>query len=272
MPHPAFKLGRRVDHDVRSRRYPARAADPSTLTSVRHARFVPVLDQGTLGSCTGNAAIGAIGSGHLFLALPDSARELLGRTADEVETTAVSVYATATTMDDWEGEYPPTDTGSSGLAVAKVLKSVGWISGYRHAFSLAAALTALAEAPVITGLPWYSSMFEPDLDGRLRVHRGTGPDGGHEVVLDELDVANRRVWLTNSWGPNWGVGGRAWLSWDDFGQLLAEQGDVTVLLAATEPPPVPTPLPGIPYPEDEKPRCNWMHRVGDAIRSLLSGR
>lgn len=46
-------LGRVVDHDERSRLYQARLA--TTQRSVLWGHHAPVLDQGELGSCTGNA-------------------------------------------------------------------------------------------------------------------------------------------------------------------------------------------------------------------------
>ena len=59
---PGRRLGRHVRHDPRSLAYQVAAVDPATLTSVRHVRGIPVLDQGDLGSCTGNAAEGCLGS------------------------------------------------------------------------------------------------------------------------------------------------------------------------------------------------------------------
>ena len=50
-------LGRLIEHDERSRRY-AFDASKVKLASVHHERRVPVLDQGDLGSCTGNAMTG----------------------------------------------------------------------------------------------------------------------------------------------------------------------------------------------------------------------
>lgn len=144
-------------------------------------------------------------------------------------------------LDPWPGQYTPDDTGSDGLSVAKVLQARGLISGYQHALSLEAALTGLAERVVIVGTSWLAGMYDPAPDGRLAV---SGPSvGGHEYALDELDVPNRRVWMRNSWGPGWGIEGRAWMSWEDLGRLLADDGDCTILIPRTEPPPQPSPPP-----------------------------
>jgi hypothetical protein len=130
--------------------------------------------------------------------------------------------------------------------VAKACQQRGFISGYVHATSLEAALTALAAGPVIAGVNWYSSFDQPDAEGVISIGKRAAVRGGHEICVDELDVENRRIGFTNSWGDSWGVGGRAYMSWDTFGRLLDEDGDVTVFVPLTQPAPTPTP----PVPAD----------------------
>ncbi|MFB4307001.1 hypothetical protein [Actinomadura sp. GTD37] len=244
-------LGRHVLHDPRSRRYPVAAVDPAALQSVRHFRYIPVLDQGSLGSCTGHAAEGALGSGDLLGPIPltVAARPTGDEVADHEQ--AVALYAAATRLDEFAGEWPPEDTGSNGLSVAKACQRARLISGYRHAFGVEAALTALAERPVIAGITWWSSFDEPEPDGQARIVRGASIRGGHEVVLDELDRERERVWFTNSWGLGWGIGGRAWWSWETFARLLGDDGDVTVFVPLDQPAPAPEPEPEADSPLDD---------------------
>jgi hypothetical protein len=240
---PGRRLGRHVRHDPRSLRYQVEARALGDLKSVRHQRRIPVLDQGDLGSCTGNAAEGVLGMSPFFEAIPLDA---MGRPSGDAaydELQAVDIYSAATQLDDYDGRYPPDDTGSDGLSVAKACLAAGLISGYRHATSLEAALAALAADPVITGINWYDSFDEPDSDGLIVIAKRASVRGGHEVELEELDVENRLVWFTNSWSEQWGVGGRACLGWDDFGRLLNEQGDVTAFVPLSKPAPTPTPDP-----------------------------
>lgn len=242
---PGMPCGRHVRHDSRSKRYPVTAAPLGTLKSVRHGRFIPILDQGQIGSCTGNAMEGALGSGGFFAAIPltSKARPVVGdATADERQ--AVDLYSAATRLDSFRGVYPPTDTGSDGLSVCKAAKRAGLISGYEHALSLEAALTALAKNPIIIGINWYDTFDSPGSDGRIAIGAGADVRGGHEVVLTELDVENRVVWLDNSWSPSWGVQGRACMTWDTLGRLLDEEGDATAPVPLTAPAPTPTPDPG----------------------------
>ncbi len=243
---PDRRLGRHLNHDPRSLRYLAPAGDLSALKSVRHQRMIPVLDQGDVGACTGFAAEGALGTSPLYDALAEGMPHRPTGDAEVDEGQALALYSTATALDDYEGEYPPEDTGSSGLAVAKAALSAGLISGYRHATSLEAALTALAEQPVIAGINWYDSFDSPDASGRIRIGPAATVRGGHEIVLDELDVPRKLVWFTNSWSSSWGKSGRAAIGWDDFARLLKEDGDVTVFTPLTKPAPVPTP----PAPAD----------------------
>jgi hypothetical protein len=232
-------LGRHVEHDPRSRAF---AFDTSGLTvaSVVHARHIPILDQGQVGSCTANAGIGAIASDPGFGRLPAAPRYALN------ESGALKLYSDEEVADG-DGPYPPNDYGSSGLTCAKTLQRAGLISGYQHTFSLGDALKALTVQPIIAGMTWYNSMFDPDADGRVHPFSG-GVAGGHEIVAREIDAPNQRVWFDNSWGTSWGVAGRFYLTFADFSSLLADHGDVTVLLplnvpAPTPAPPTPTPTP-----------------------------
>lgn len=239
---PGKRLGRHVKHDPRSLQY-LFSAEKVELKSVRHERAISVLDQGAIGSCTGNAAEGCVGTAPLFAAIPGTvpARPTGSAVADEDQ--AVALYSAATKLDSYDGSYPPDDTGSDGLSVAKAAQKAGLISGYRHATSLDAALKALALQPVIAGINWYDSFDDPAADGLIRIGKRAQVRGGHEICLDELDVEKQRVGFTNSWGTGWGVEGRAYMSWSDFKRLLSEDGDVTVFTPLSEPAPTPTPPP-----------------------------
>ena len=209
---PGRRLGRHICHDPRSRNFPADTA--ARVVSVTHgARGLP-LNQGTLGSCTANALCGALNS-----------------TAKDAATTydennAITLYGKETAL---EGQpYPPNDPGGNGLMVCKAARELGWISSYAHAFGLENALLALVKRPVITGVNWYTSFDTPDATGLVEIAPGATVRGGHEVVADGIDAVNEVVWLWNSWGTGWGVGGKFCWSFSTWEQLLSAQGDVTV--------------------------------------------
>lgn len=240
--HP--KLGRHVRHDPRSRQYAIPELPARHIQSQRWLRRVPIFDQGNLGSCTGNAAAG-------WLATDDSTRTGLvtlpdGSSVDEK--LAVSIYSAATKVDSYSGSYPPDDTGSDGISVAKVLQTKGLAQSYQHAFSVQAVYSALQSGPGFAGTTWYNSMFNPSSDGKIPVDKASGVAGGHEYVISRIDVTNgtvTKIWMDNSWGPSWGVNGSAWFDPADFTALLADQGDFTVPIAVAPVPVPPTP----PSPE-----------------------
>lgn len=219
------RLGRHVEHDPRSRKFAyepvMRASDLRTV----HYRRYGVLDQGDLGSCTGNAAAGAINTDPIH---PRHTKLL-------TEVQAVSIYSLATKLDPWPGEYPPEDTGSSGLAAAKALQMKGHITSYRHAFSMEEALSALMLKPVITGVNWYEGFDNPAPDGLVNIAGEVR--GGHEFEI--IGFQTGRNWskgledslviAVNSWGYRWGKKGRFMFTVATWRQLLAENGDVTIL-------------------------------------------
>jgi hypothetical protein len=210
------RLGRHVEHDPRSRAFAAERAPQ--IISVKHQATGLPLNQGEIGSCTANALCGAL----------DSAPNFNGGTPlDEQE--AVSVYELETKL---EGQpYPPNDPGGSGLMVCKAAKQLNLITSYKHAFGLQHALEALVLRPVITGISWYTSFDTPDpTTGLVEIAPGATVRGGHEIVADEIDAENELVWFWNSWGTQFGLGGRFCMKFATWGQLLENQGDVTVPL------------------------------------------
>ena len=142
---------------------------------------------------------------------------------------AIDLYSEATLHDEFPGAYPPVDTGSSGLAVAKAAQAKGYISGYRHAFGFRQALLALQIAPVLVGTVWLENMNEPD--GNLMLHASGEELGGHEYLLVGCDVDKEYVTILNSWSDDWGDNGTARISFLDFEALLKQEGDVTVPVA-----------------------------------------
>jgi hypothetical protein len=214
---PAHRLGRHIEHDQRSRAFPAARAPK--VVSVAHTRHCPPFDQGETGSCTGNAEAGVLMTDPTFVT---------GRSLTEAD--AVVLYEKATHLDRITGSYPPDDTGSSGLAVMKAAKALGYITGYRHAFGLQHALEALVLAPVITGVSWYEGFDSPNSDGTVKISGSVR--GGHEFEVVAIDADAHTVRACNSWGTGWGDHGYFQFSWDTWDQLLEERGDVTVVTAA----------------------------------------
>jgi hypothetical protein len=209
------RLGRHVEHDPRSLAF---SAGTSAVKSVRHKRHCPAFDQGELGSCTGNAMAGTLMTEPLW----KKSRSL-------TEKDAVALYKAATHLDAIPGVYPPSDTGSSGLAVMKAAVQKHYITGYAHTFSLDQLLGSLVRFPGIIGVNWYDSFDVPRSDGECRLTRSASIRGGHEVQLFGIDVKKKQVWCYNSWGPKWGGlrNGTFYFAYKTLERLLHEQGDAT---------------------------------------------
>lgn len=281
-----FSLGRQVEHDPRSLAYAHGVLPKSAIQSVDWQRRAPILDQGQLGSCTGNAAAGLLGTDNnaehgattvTITAAGAAASQGIFAAGEYTvdEQFAVDLYELATRLDSIPGQYPPTDTGSSGLGVAKALQALGLASGYSHGFSLQALQSALQSGPILIGIEWLNSMFTPDSSGLIPVDRSSGVAGGHELCLSAYDQAAGRYRVDNSWGTSWGVAGSGWLAEADLSWLLSQQGDVTVpqLVSIPAPPapapspspsPVPAPTPA-PVPTPKPSLWDWLRRILHAL-------
>ncbi len=223
-----FRLGRHIEHDSRSRGYAIQVSPRFALKTVMHTVTTPVLDQGDIGSCTGFATLACVGSTPFWSKIPEANPFRPNSDIDRNQNIALEVYRRATLIDEFPGYYPEQDTGSSGLAVAKVAKSLNLISSYNHAFGFKAAMTALMKAPIIVGANWYEGFDYPNKNGLVKI--SGRPRGGHEFCLFGLDAKKQIVYARNSWGKNWGAGGNFSFSFSDMDRLLIENGDATVFV------------------------------------------
>lgn len=245
---PGQHLGRHVEHDPRSLRYAHGVLPASAIQPVSWTRRIPILDQGDLGSCTGNALTGVLGTdsaGRTATGTVAVVADVKGVFTAGVyaldESFATLAYELNTHLDSVRGQYPPDDTGSSGIACGKTGQQLGLLTGYTHAFSLDALKSALQTSAVMIGIVWLNSMFDPKSDGTVVVDQSSGVAGGHELVVSAWDGSRFR--LDNSWGASWGDAGSGWVSEADMRWLLSQDGDVTVPQFVTAPTPVPSPPP-----------------------------
>lgn len=225
-----IRLGRHVEHDPRSRSYSFSAPRSLTLRTVTHPIRIPVLDQMDVGACTGYSALACVAADPFYAKIAKNNAYRPGQNATVDGGIALSVYEKATIIDGIEGVYPPEDTGSTGLAVAKILKSLGLISGYKHAFSLDATLSAIMSVPIIVGVNWYEGFDYPNSKGLVKI--GGDIRGGHEFCIYGIDAKKRLVYARNSWGASWGLNGNFSFSIDDLARLLREYGDATIFVPA----------------------------------------
>lgn len=169
------------------------------------------------------------------------------------------IYWPAQEEDEWPGgSYPEADPqyeGTSVLAGVKIAARLGFYGEYRWAMSLLEALLGLGfVGPLILGINWYEGMFDVDDDGWIHVEGDIA--GGHAILapalrlvwqsrpptgmwgkelLGYLDLDRSYLTLHNSWGPGWGVNGRAKLSLRDFDRVRREYGEVCIATRRLQP-------------------------------------
>lgn len=209
------RLGRQVVHDSRSRAFPLRIP---IVPATWHDKAIRVYDpypnpNQTIGNCTGVAKCVQFNS---------IGNRKMGQVLKMVD--ADRLYSLATTLDPWEGSYPPADTGSSGLAVAKAAQALGLGGEYRWLFGGAdEVIQAIMEGLVVNvGTWWYFDMFEPDTEGKVRPTGGQA--GGHEWSARGYDLS-RDLILGRCW---WGGFRDFWISRVDLDSLLQDDGDALV--------------------------------------------
>lgn len=175
-------------------------ADSSRRAQIK--RYQPLnLDQGKEGACTG------FGGAHALASTPFART---GVTA----TFAQKLYYQARREDEWEGE---DYDGSSVNGAMHAARTLGYIRSWRWARTVSEVLHGLSyHGSAEAGSNWTDNMFEPGTDGYLRA---TGNViGGHAYCVSGFRPALARsltavdFWIDNSWGPNWGLRGGAWIT------------------------------------------------------------
>jgi hypothetical protein len=178
---------------------------------------VKAFNQGDLGSCTGNGAVGVA-----------STEPFRQKSIRYTEALAKKVYSHATHDDTIVGAWPSKDTGSTVLGAMKALKELGLSKGYHWCFSLDDVLKTLSTlGPVEVGVNWYEGFDKPDARGLVKI--GGSVRGGHAFEILGVDAEKKLVWAINSWGSDWGHNGRFAFSWKDLDRLLHEQGEASTV-------------------------------------------
>lgn len=214
--------GRTLVHDEQSRAFAYPVTAPTPGKTVLHTINATPLDQMNVGACTGFAAAQALNTTHLWrcrLRVKRSNRYLKNEDG-------LNFYHNATVYDDFAGEYPPVDEGSSGLGAMKGLKALGYIDRYEWTFGFQHFLAALQNQPVCVGVWWYEKMFWPDANGLVHVQGDKA--GGHEILATGILWEEQLIRFRNSWGPKWGKAGNFFIPWTEAEALMDDSGDVAV--------------------------------------------
>jgi hypothetical protein len=156
------------------------------------------------------------------------------------EADALEIYSLATHLDDFPGEYPPDDTGSSGLGAVKAGIRLGFISTYSWVFSWTSLLAAIERTPLLAGTVWTNKMFVP-VNGLVSVGSLSDSNiaGAHAYLMcgtdpkAHIDNQDGVLEFRNSWGdvddwPGCKPGGYFAVTFKDFQRLQDMQGDFTI--------------------------------------------
>jgi hypothetical protein len=126
-----------------------------------------------------------------------------------------------------EDKEPKAENGSSIRSLAKVLKKVKRINGYAFATNISVVRWwLLNKGPLMMGTIWTKDMFTPNSDNII-IPTGDVV-GGHAYLGDEVKYINsvECIGFHNSWGEDWGIKGRAYISFTDFEKILRQFGEV----------------------------------------------
>jgi hypothetical protein len=199
--------------------------EESTATAISHQWPLPdVLDQGRVGSCTGNGSAAAMSSLLWEHRQHNNAHRM------DREEAAMCVYELGTSRDEFAGDWPTADTGSSVNGVLKAGRDLGIVKAWSWCRSEAAIRHAvLTVSPVVWGVPFYASMEEP-VDGYMLVDPATELLGGHCMCLLAFDGTD--YLQQNSWGDSWGTDGRVKIRSADVRLLLDEGAEAACFTLA----------------------------------------
>lgn len=226
----------RPKFDERSRHYPIStflAMTPPTTHTKALWKPGAILDQGSEGACVGFGWTGEALMSPVRVSVSDMAQRLwIGGGGNSV---ASAIYHQAQREDEWPGEEY---SGTSVLAGAKVMSTLGYLREYRWCFGIRDVIdTLIAHGPVVLGINWHQGMYYPDVYGEIMP---TGPVvGGHCLVASGYHPAKivhpssgrparPMIQLTNSWGEDWGQKGQAWIETGQLASLLDDNGEACV--------------------------------------------
>ena len=171
-------------------------------------------NQGEESSCVGFAWT------HFLQAAP------VHQTGIDWEPYASFIYRQAQFIDEWPGE---NYDGTSVRAGAKYLQSEGFITEYRWAWNATDIVRAVLDVgPVVVGTAWYDSMMYPE--GGHFPEIGGSVVGGHAYLIDGANLDRQVVRCKNSWGRDWSMNGRFWLTFNQLEFLMGRDGEAALAM------------------------------------------
>lgn len=138
------------------------------------------------------------------------------------------LYVYAQENDEWPGE---DYQGSSVRGLFKFFNKEGYTPKYQWTDKVETLVAQiLTVGPVVLGTDWYDGMLETDSKGFIKP---TGRVlGGHAYLTFGANQKQEKIAIINSWGPKFGLNGRAWIRFDDMQKLLDHDGECCIATEA----------------------------------------
>lgn len=222
-------LGRFAAGDPRDRNHPLGALIPKRVPIVsKRWAHAPALNQGQTSRCVAFAWVG-------FLKAAPKKTTSQRLTSEEALN---DLYHTAQVLDEWPGE---NYNGTSVRAGAKALLSRGLLREYVWGTTVTELRNfVLARGTCVVGTDWYEEMFYPEEHGGYLVVSGPAV-GGHAWLVIGYDAKKKAFIMLNSWGPEWGKVGTAYIHEDEMQKLLDANAEICSGIES-RPTKVPTPV------------------------------
>ena len=179
------------------------------------------LDQGDTGTCVGHAWSN-------FLRCAPMQTVASGPSAWDIYREAV--LADEWTDNDSEATLPDHSpkmvSGTCVRAGSQVLIKRNKARLFLWAFDVQSVINwVLAKGPMVIGINWYNSMFDPDDTGLIRITPTSTIAGGHALLVRGVNTTRGIATLENSWGDEWGKNGSCFIQLADLDRLLHEDGE-----------------------------------------------
>lgn len=209
---------------------------PSKVSLERNF-FSPIENQGSLGSCTANAAAGIVEycekkatSRHVDISrlfLYKVTRKLMGVTGDTGAYLRDTIKALRMIGAPPEKHYPyvianfDKEPDAFAYSLASNYKSLSYFRVDAPGLSNRDILSSMKDKlsinmPLMFGFTCFSSIYSASADKGFIPYPSPGEDtvGGHAVTAVGYDDATGLIEIRNSWGTGWGQSGYGFLPYD----------------------------------------------------------
>jgi hypothetical protein len=166
---------------------------------------IPVLNQGNEPACVGYSSVG------------------LKKEQEKIETTKVLNFSGQDLYDRCKKiDGIPNEKGTYIRVAMKLMQNEGVKDSEGNIYKIGAytkvnnieelKYAIVANGFAVIGVEIFENFFNPE-NGVIDYKEGLESNGGHGILVGAYDDVVEKVVFKNSWGPEWGLGGFAYLSY-----------------------------------------------------------